>query len=86
MRMRYERSMAIAGRHGTLIELIRTGEFSTPALAAKLKVSEQTVYRDVLFLKQRGYVIRAVKHSAGWAYQLRNEPATGTNGTRSPST
>jgi DeoR/GlpR family transcriptional regulator of sugar metabolism len=76
MRMRYERSFAIAGRHGKLIELIRTGEFSTPALAEKLSVSEQTVYRDVLFLKQRGYVIRAVKHSAGWAYHLLAEPTT----------
>ena len=84
--MRYQRSMAIAGRHGTLIELIRTGEFSTPALAAKLNVSEQTVYRDVLFLKQRGYAIRAIRRSGGWAYQLRNEPAARTNGTRSPST
>ncbi len=52
----------------------------------KLGVSEQTVYRDVLFLKQRGYVIRAVKHSAGWAYQLLDEPATVTSETRSSST
>ena len=85
--MRYERSFAIAGRrHGKLIELIRTGEFSTPALAERLGVSEQNVYRDVLFLKQRGYVIRAVKHSAGWAYQLRDEPAAVTSETRSSST
>ena len=49
-------------------------------------MSEQTVYRDVLFLKQRGYLIRSVKHSAGWAYQLRDEPATVTSETKSSST
>jgi biotin operon repressor len=86
MRMRYERSMAIAGRHGTLIDLIRTGEFSTPALAAKLRVSEQTVYRDVLFLKQRGYGIRAVRHSAGWAYHLVAEPGSVAPGKGSSGT
>lgn len=64
----------------------RQGEFSTAAPAEKLGMSEQTVYRDVLFLKQRGYLIRSVKHSAGWAYQLRDEPATVTSETKSSST
>jgi DeoR/GlpR family transcriptional regulator of sugar metabolism len=84
--MRYERSFAIAGRHDKLIEFVRTGEFSTPALAEKLGISEQTVYRDVLFLKQRGSFIRSVKRPAAWAYQLRDEPATVTSETRSSST
>ena len=50
--MRYGRSLTIAGRHHKLIELIRAGEFSSPALAKRLKVSEQTIYRDIDFLKQ----------------------------------
>ena len=72
--MRYERSLAIADRHDRLIELIRSGEFSSPELATKLDVSEQTIYRDVDFLKRRGYSIRSEKHSDGWAYRLLAEP------------
>lgn len=72
--MRYQRSFAIASRHDSLIELIRSGEFSSPALAEKLDVSEQTIYRDIDFLKKRGYSIRSEKHSDGWAYHLLAEP------------
>ncbi|MGE3999008.1 MAG: HTH domain-containing protein [Planctomycetaceae bacterium] len=78
--MRYERSLAIANRHDRLIDLIRSGEFSSPDLATKLKVSEQTIYRDIDFLKQRGYSIRSEKHADGWAYHLLAEPATVSNG------
>lgn len=79
--MRYERSFAIAGRHARLIELIRLGGFSSRGLAKKLKVSEQTVYRDIDFLKQRGYSIRSEKHSDGWAYHLLAEPTPVSDGT-----
>lgn len=68
--MRYARSFAIAGRHGQLITLIRSGEFSSRVLAEKLNVSEQTIYRDIDSLKERGYVIRSVRLSRGWAYKL----------------
>ena len=78
--MRYERSLAIASRHDRLIELIRSGEFSSPSLAEKLEVSEQTIYRDIDFLKKRGYSIRSEKHADGWAYHLLEEPATISNG------
>lgn len=74
--MRYRKSLAITGRHDRLIELIRSGEFSSPGLARKLKVSEQTIYRDIEFLKQRGYAIRSEKHTDGWAYRLFAEPST----------
>ncbi len=84
--MRYERSVAITDRHAELIELIRSGRYSTPALADKLGVSEQTIYRDVMFLKQRGYFIRSVKLSARWAYELRGEPAKAVQGKGSSST
>jgi len=74
--MRYERSLAIANRHDRLIELIRSGEFSSPELAEKLEVSEQTIYRDINFLKNSGFSIRSEKHADGWAYHLMAEPAT----------
>jgi DeoR/GlpR family transcriptional regulator of sugar metabolism len=77
--MRYGRALAIASRHDRLINLIRSGELSSPDLARKLKVSDQTIYRDINFLKQRGYSIRSEKHAAGWAYQLLGEPATVSN-------
>lgn len=78
--MRYERTLAIASRHDRLIELIRSGEFSSPELAEKLEVSEQTIYRDVNFLKSSGYSIRSEKHADGWAYHLLAEPATTSAG------
>jgi biotin operon repressor len=81
--MRYERSLAIANRHDKLIDLIRSGEFSSPELAEKLDVSEQTIYRDIDFLKQRGYSIRSEKHADGWAYHLLAEPTTVSGGARS---
>lgn len=82
--MRYERSMAIADRHDRLIKLIRSGEFSSTELAKKLKVSEQTIYRDLDYLKKLGYSIRAEKHSYGWAYHLLAEPARVSDERRSP--
>ena len=78
--MRYERALAISERHERLIELIRTGEYSTPALAEKLGVSEQTIYRDIDHMKKSGYSIRSQKHANGWAYHLLAEPATVSNG------
>jgi biotin operon repressor len=81
--MRYGRSLAIASRHDRLIELIRSGEFSSPDLATKLEVSEQTIYRDIDFLKQRGYSIRSKKHANGWAYHLLVTPTTVTKGNES---
>ncbi len=73
--MRYERTLAIANRHDRLIELIRSGELSAPDLARELGVSEQTIYRDIDFLKQRGYSIRSQRHTDCWAYHLLAEPA-----------
>jgi len=68
--MRYARSLAIAKRLEDLLALIKRGSYSSPAIAKKLRVSEQTVYRDVLCLKRQGHPVRAVKKSSGWAYQL----------------
>lgn len=84
--MRYEKSLAIQNRHDRLVELIRTGRFSSPVLAQKLGVSEQTIYRDIDFLKQKGFSIRSEKHTDGWAYHLLAESATESDGQRVPRT
>jgi biotin operon repressor len=78
--MRYKKALAIPGRLDRLIELIRMGAYSSLDLARKLKVSEQTIYRDIGHLKENGYEICAKKHAAGWAYHLLDEPATSSNG------
>lgn len=75
--MRYERSFAVTGRLETLLDLIRTGQYSTPVIATKLVVCEQTIYRDVLFLKQRGHPIRSRKISGRWVYELLSESDSG---------
>ena len=74
--MRYDRSIAIAERHEALLELVKSGSYSSPDLAKTLAVSEPTIYRDILFLKRQGYHIQAVKLPSGWAYQLTNEHRT----------
>ena len=68
--MRYERLKAISNRHEKLLVLIGHGAHSSRNLAKELAVSEQTVYRDVLFLKNQGHSIRAVRLLTSWAYQL----------------
>ena len=78
--MRYQKAIAISSRHKRLLALIRSGNFSCQTLAEKLDVSEQTIYRDIDFLKQCGHSIRSSKHPDGWAYELLAEPAKVANG------
>jgi len=66
--MRYERSLAVTQRLADLFSLIQAGTYSSRALAEKLGVSEQTVYRDIRCLKQQGRSIRAVRCGIQWAY------------------
>lgn len=73
--MRYERSLAVTKRLADLLALIQRGLYSSPALAEKLGVSEQTVYRDIVFLKGQGHAIRSVKLSSNWAYRIVREIA-----------
>ena len=68
--MRYERSLAVTKRLADLLSLIRSGKYSSRALAETLGVSEQTVYRDILCLKQQGNPIRSVRRGAQWAYEI----------------
>jgi predicted DNA-binding transcriptional regulator YafY len=78
--MRYQKAIAIAARHKRLLALIRSGNFSCQSLAKSLDVSDQTIYRDIDFLKQRGHSIRSTKHADHWAYELLAETATVSNG------
>jgi DeoR/GlpR family transcriptional regulator of sugar metabolism len=73
--MPYERVLAISARHQKLLDLVRSGEHSAQDLAEILGVSEQTIYRDINSLKDRGYSVRSVKSGQTWAYQLPAEPA-----------
>ncbi len=68
--VRYRRAYSIAQRHRRLVGLIRSGRLSTPALAAKLGVSEPTIYRDIASLKDRGREVRSVKRGRRWGYQI----------------
>lgn len=68
--MRYDRAVAISKRHEDLLALVESGTYSADALATKLGVSTPTVNRDILFLRQQGHPIVAVKVSSKWAYQL----------------
>lgn len=76
--MRYDRAIAISKRHENLLALVRSGSYSSDALAKKLGVSNPTIYRDILFLKQQGYPVVSVKLPSKWAYQLASNDAAST--------
>ena len=57
--MRYQHSLAIHERLDTVLQLIRTGRYSTPALSAEVGVSIPTISRIVAALRERGHPIRA---------------------------
>lgn len=71
--MRYQRSLDIEVRLGTVLQLIREGGFSAPRIAEFLRVSIPTVSRDVTALRERGYDIRSERNGNGWRYVLCRE-------------
>jgi biotin operon repressor len=71
--MLYQRSHDIERRLQTVLDLIRSGECSTPMIADQLGVSIPTVSRDVTALRQRGHDIRSERHGDGWRYFLVEE-------------
>jgi biotin operon repressor len=73
--MLYQRSLDIERRLETVLELIRSGEYSTPRIAEFLGVSIPTVSRDVTALRERGYAIRSERMGEGWRYVLGREPS-----------
>ena len=68
--MRYDRALAISKRHKELLALVKSGVYSSEALAIQLGVSAPTIYRDVLFLKRQGHPIESVRLSSRWVYRL----------------
>lgn len=68
--MRYQRSLEIEQRLDAVLELIRNGDYSTPALAKEVGVSIPTISRSVEALRERGHNIKAVKGPHGWRYTI----------------
>jgi biotin operon repressor len=83
--MLYERSLEIEQRLGTVLGLIRRGRYSTPKIAAELRISIPTVSRAVTALRERGYDIRAEKQSNGWRYVLNRASAASRKSLRHDS-
>lgn len=71
--MRYQQAIEIHERLETVLHLIETGEYSTPALADEVGVSIPTISRIVATLRQRGYDIHAKWTNKGWRYVLEQE-------------
>jgi hypothetical protein len=68
--MLYQRSHEIEQRLDDVLKMIRRGRYSTPMIAAKLRVSIPTISRAVTALRERGHDIRAEKQANGWRYVL----------------
>lgn len=68
--MPYDRSLAIAERHASLLALIEAGGRSAEALAKALGVSQATINRDVSFLRSKGHSITARRLASGWAFGM----------------
>ena len=75
--MAFERSLEITRRLDDVLNLIRTGRYSTPMLAEEVGVSIPTISRCVTALRVRGHDIRAEKHGDGWRYILTGKRASG---------
>jgi biotin operon repressor len=78
--MLYERSFLIEKRLQDVLQLVRSGFYSTPAIAEQLGVSVPTVSRDVTALRERGYDIRSERRGGSWRYILANPDAEHSNG------
>lgn len=71
--MPFERSLEIERRLDDVLRLIRTGHYSTPALAEKVGVSIPTISRCVTALRARGYDIHSLRGTDGWFYILKKK-------------
>ena len=68
--MRYQQTLEIHQRLETVLQLIGTGRYSTPALAETVGVSIPTISRIVAALRAQGHDIRAERHEGSWRYVL----------------
>lgn len=71
--MRFKRTLTIPKRQRELLRLVGIGDYSASQLAQALHVSEPTINRDILFLRQNGHSIVSVRNQSGWAYRLVHE-------------
>jgi len=53
-----------------VLELIRSGNYPTPALVKEVGVSSPTISRSVEALRERGHNIKAVNRPNGWRYTI----------------
>lgn len=68
--MRYQRSLEIEKRLDEVLQLIETGDYSTPGLAEQVGVSIPTISRTVEALRERGHDIRSERGPNGWRYVI----------------
>lgn len=68
--LRYQHSLEIHERIEEVLRLIKTGRYSTPALAEKVGVSIPTISRIVAALRELGHDIHAERTGSGWRYVL----------------
>ena len=66
--MRYQQTIEIHQRLEAVLRLVRTGKYSTPALAETVGVSIPTISRIVAALREQGHDIRAERARQGWRY------------------
>ncbi len=71
--MRYQLALQIHQRIEEVLRLIKTGEYSTPALAEAVKVSIPTISRIVATLREQGHDIQSQKTARGWRYAIRSQ-------------
>ena len=71
--MLYQLVLEIHDRIEEVLRLIRTGEYSTPALAEAVGVSIPTISRIVAALRDKGHEIRAERSAKGWRYRVIKE-------------
>ncbi len=77
--MRYQLALKIHERIEEALRLIRTGEYSTPALATALGVSIPTISRIVATLREQGHDIHSERTSKGWRYVLESSAQADRN-------
>lgn len=78
--MPYERARQIEQRFQLVVKLIEEDSLNARKLAASLSVSQATLHRIITELRRRGYVIRSVRDTQGWRYELASYPPSGDGG------
>jgi biotin operon repressor len=81
--MQYERSLEIERRLEHVLQLIKTGQYSTPLLAEEVGVSIPTISRCVCALRERGFDIRSQRHGTSWPHvfvQTKNHAICASSG------